>query len=216
MKARVIVAAGLMSMMVATSLTGCGSSSQEQQEVQTVVQEEVTQQESAAQEATQQENIVQETAEQSTTTQEVTEEEQNEKADVSITAEDFAIQINDVIVRIGDDINTLTESLGEPDDYSAAKSCTGNGEDKVYQYGDAAIYTYPTGAEDVVYLMELEGEIPTAAGICVGSAKTEVISAYGEGYIEDETSIVYELEDGLTLSFQLDGETVTFVEIYGE
>ena len=43
MKARVIVAAGLMSMMVATSLTGCGSSSQEQQEVQTVVQEEVTQ-----------------------------------------------------------------------------------------------------------------------------------------------------------------------------
>lgn len=132
----------------------------------------------------------------------------------ALTEEDFVVDINGVAVKLGDDMSTLEPSLGEPDSYETAKSCMGAGEDKVYEFGGITIYTYPIDGVDVVSAIEFAGEETLAAGIGVGSTKDEVLAAYGSDCEQDEYGMTYELGDK-TLGIELDGDSVSFIEIYG-
>ncbi len=133
----------------------------------------------------------------------------------TLTEEDFVIAINGAAVKLGDDMSILEPSLGEPDSYETAKSCMGAGEDKVYEYGGITIYTYPIDGVDIVSAIEFAGEETLSAGIGVGSTRDEVIAAYGSDCEEDEYSMTYELGDK-TLGIELDGDSVSFIEIYGQ
>ncbi len=133
----------------------------------------------------------------------------------ALTEEDFVVDINGVAVKLGDDMSSLEPNLGEPDSYETAKSCMGAGEDKVYEYGGITIYTYPIDGVDIVSAIEFAGEEVLPAGIGVGSTRDEVIAAYGSDCEEDEYSMTYELGDK-TLGIELDGDSVSFIEIYGE
>lgn len=198
-----------------TMSAGCGAQSED---VTVLMKNEAKQTESINTDEAQ--NVTEiETKEVTTTQEAVSETEASNETEVEareLSDEDFAVIINDITVAIGADINTLTDFLDEPQDYSAAKSCTGAGEDKVYQYGNTYIYTNPTGTEDVIYLIEIEeGNEITAGGIGVGASKEDVLSVYGSGYEEDGANIVYNSASGMTMSFQTDGDTVSFIEIYG-
>jgi len=133
----------------------------------------------------------------------------------TLTTADLAVIINDTTVEIGADVNDYLDALGEPDDYSYAQSCTGAGEDKVYTYGSAYIYTNPVDGEDIIYLIELEGEETTARGIHVGSTLDELTTAYGDNYTDDGAEYLYTV-DTTTIGFQLSNDEVTFIEVYGE
>lgn len=209
---RFMAAITVISVMMAS---GCGA---KEGDVVVVMKNEADQTKSViadeAQTVTEIETIEAATNQETVVESEISKETEGEIKKLS--DEDFAVIINDVTVAIGADINTLTDALGEPQDYSAAKSCTGAGEDKVYQYGNVYIYTNPTGTEDEIYLIEMEeGDEITAGGVSVGASKEGVLAAYGAGYEEDGANFVYNSENGMTISFQMDGETVSFIEIYG-
>ncbi|MBQ7943502.1 MAG: hypothetical protein IJ326_05500 [Lachnospiraceae bacterium] len=152
---------------------------------------------------------------QSEAAQEAVVETQAAEAAGSLSEEDFVVDIKGVAVKLGDDMSTLEESLGEPDSYETAKSCMGAGEDKVYEYGGITVYTYPIDGVDVVSAIEFVGEETMASGIGVGSTRDEVVAAFGSDCEEDEYGMTYELGDK-TLGIELDGDSVSFIEIYGE
>ncbi len=136
--------------------------------------------------------------------------------DGAVTVEDLAILVGNVLVQTGVDMNTLLEQLGTPDDFVQARSCLYDGDDKVYTYGGIAVYTYPNGAEDIVYLIEVSGNEKLLSNVGVGSAVAEVTEAYGSDYAEFGMMIAYDLSDTASISFQIDNDTVTFIEIYNE
>lgn len=128
----------------------------------------------------------------------------------------MTMTVRDVTVELGMDINTILDQLGEADDYFAAKSCTGEGEDKSYTYGGISLYTYPGDGKDTIFIIELAGEETLASGLGVGSSRADIIATYGEDYMDDGTYLEYEYDDGATtLCFTMDGDTATLVEIYG-
>lgn len=143
-------------------------------------------------------------------------EPQTEEVAADTTNPVMTMTVRDVTVELGMDINTILDQLGEADDYFAAKSCTGEGEDKSYTYGGISLYTYPGDGKDTIFIIELAGEETLASGLGVGSSRADIIATYGEDYMDDGTYLEYEYDDGATtLCFTMDGDTATLVEIYG-
>lgn len=137
-------------------------------------------------------------------------------ADGKVTEEDFAVIVNDVEVKFGEDINEYLKKLGDPDDFSQARSCLHDGDDKIFVYGDVTLYTFPNGKKDILYIAEYTGETKTKSGINVGSTKDDVIKAYGKKYEEDPVFMVYSLDELSTISIQMENNKVVYVEIYKE
>lgn len=141
---------------------------------------------------------------------------QKNVSDGKVDATDFIVTINGVEVKFGDDFNTYQKALGEPDNFTQARSCMHDGDDKIYVYGDVTVYTYPEGKKDIVYIVELNGDTPTSSGIKAGSTKEEVIAAYGSNYTEDPVYLNYEADDGATISFEFENNCVIYIELFKE
>lgn len=137
-------------------------------------------------------------------------------ADGIVDESDFAVEINGVVVKLREDINELSEDLGEPDDFEEAQSCLHDGKDKIYYYGGITVYTYPDVGKDIVNIIEFNGEEKTLSGIGIGSTKAEIEEAYGADYIEEPSYITYEYSDNATISFEMDGEECVYIELYWE
>lgn len=146
-------------------------------------------------------------------TVESTEAEQAQEAEV--TKEDFQIMIGETAIEIGGDMIAYQEVIGEPDSYSAAKSCLGSGEDKTFIYGETAIYTKPIDDKDKIYLIEVTGGSKLPCGIGVGSSIDEVESIFGICDDVEGTEYLYTMDD-LTIGFDMDNKIVSFIEIFGE
>lgn len=132
-----------------------------------------------------------------------------------ITKADFEITVADTLIKIGGDMIKNQETMGEPDDYSAAKSCMGAGEDKTFTYGDVTIYTKPIDGMDKIYLIELYGSYELKSGITFGSSLEDVIAYYGDTDDIEGKEYFYSYED-LTVGFEVGDKGVSFIEIFGE
>lgn len=194
---------------MAVCMMGCSSKEETTQPQQEVTQEQAGVQESeTVPEAQTQVSLEQENA------QVTQEQEQAEPQDMENPV--LTMNVRDVTVELGMDINTILDQLGEADDYFAAKSCTGEGEDKSYTYGGISLYTYPGAGKDTIFIIELAGEETLASGLGVGSSRADIIATYGEEYMDDGMYLEYEYDDGATtLCFTMDGDIATLVEIYG-
>lgn len=137
-------------------------------------------------------------------------------ADGKVDDTDFAVTLGDVTIKLGEDMNLWLASLGEPDTYFHAKSCLYDGEDKIYEYGDMVLYTFPSGKKDILYIAEYNGDEATLSGIKAGSTKEEVIAAYGQGYTEAMGFITYEYEENASISLKIKDNLVTYIELYRE
>ena len=127
---------------------------------------------------------------------------------------DYMVSVRGTAVVLQEDMRDFVSALGEPDGYSAAKSCVEAGEDKIYVYGGITIYTYVTDGADRITLIEITGSESLPSGIHIGSTKADVIAAYGSDYTEEGTELLYET-DGKTLGLQMEGDTVSFMELFG-
>lgn len=91
-------------------------------------------------------------------------------------------------------VEDVLSLLGEDYQYAEAISCVYDGMDKTYTYDEAVVYTYPS--EDGEQLMELYctgGDVETAnGGVALGDSREDVISAFGEDYIEAGSVLRYE------------------------
>lgn len=134
-------------------------------------------------------------------------------ADGKVGKDDFAVVVNGVEIKLGEDLSTYLKELGKPDELTQARSCNYDGDDKVYTYGDVILYTYTNGKQDILCSVELIGETPTLSGIKVGSTKQEVIKAYGNEYTDDSMYLVYEYTENASIGFQMEKDVVTFIYI---
>lgn len=135
-------------------------------------------------------------------------------AEGSVSEGDFAVLVKGTAIPLGGDMRNYVGLLGDPDDFASAKSCTEAGEDKVYTYGGAVIYTYITNGADIISLIEVTGGEALPSGIHIGSTKDEVIAAYGSNYTEDGTELLYQIGNK-TIGLQMTNEKVSFMELFG-
>lgn len=135
-------------------------------------------------------------------------------AEGSVSEGDFAVVVKGNAIPLGGDMRNYVGSLGEPDEFGSAKSCTEAGEDKVYTYGGAVIYTYVTNGADIISLIEVTGGEALPSGIHIGSTKDEVIASYGNNYTEDGTELLYQIGNK-TIGLQMTNDKVSFMELFG-
>lgn len=189
--------------MMLSILGGCGQNNQVEQSVEhttEIVQESVTTQE------------IQIEADK----EEVSAENKEEGKVIGTFTEDaFEFVLKDTTIQLGGDMITYQKELGEADEYSAAKSCLGSGEDKSFTYGGVTIYTKPIDQMDKIYLIEFYGDEALPTGVAIGSSKDDVIAAYGEDYELEGTEYLYMMEEK-TLGIDIQNDKVTFIEIFGE
>lgn len=133
----------------------------------------------------------------------------------SIKEGDFGVMIRGQFVPVGADMGAYEPLLGTPDEYTAAKSCIENGDDKIYTYDGTKIYTYLTNGADYLSLIEIYGNGALPSGIHIGSARDEVTAAYGDGYIQEGDELLYEL-GGKTIGIEISSDTVSFIELFTE
>lgn len=136
-------------------------------------------------------------------------------AEGSVTESDYAVIVKGITIPLLGDMRNYTASLGNPDDFGSAKSCTEAGDDKVYTYGGTVIYTYITNGADIISLIEITGSETLASGIHIGSTKEEVIAAYGSAYTEEGTELLYEMGNK-TIGLQMANDKVSFIELFGQ
>lgn len=132
----------------------------------------------------------------------------------SVSDSDYAVIVKGVTIPLRGDMRNYTASLGDPNDFASAKSCTEAGEDKVYTYGGAVIYTYITNGADVISLIEITGSETLVSGIHIGSTKEEVIAAFGSAYTEEGSEWLYEMGNK-TIGLEMSGDKVSFIELFG-
>ncbi len=135
-------------------------------------------------------------------------------AEGSVSEGDYAVVVKGASIPLGGDMRNYVGTLGDPDEFGSAKSCTEAGEDKVYTYGGTVIYTYITNGADIISLIEVTGGEVLPSGIHIGSTKEEVIAAYGRNYTEEGSELLYEL-GGKTIGLQMTNDKVSFMELFG-
>ena len=117
-------------------------------------------------------------------------------------------------ISIGEDGSKIEALFGTPEDYLEAQSCYGNGHDKVYTYPGFEITTYPSkeGAQFVSVLVITDSTAATGKGLKVGEDISRAIALYGEDYAARGTSLVYTLEEDVTLWVDIEENIITRIE----
>lgn len=122
---------------------------------------------------------------------------------------------------LNSDAAPLLEAFGPDYKETKAPSCAYIGEDKVFEYDFAAIYTYPLDGKDLIDEIDFfKGEYITNRGVGLGSTLAEVKSKYGsEGFDIDGmyTFVLSGKADDLKspkLYFELTDGIVTGISYY--
>lgn len=98
---------------------------------------------------------------------------------------EYIFAYNGHAVHIGDDGNAVASALGAYSDYIEEDSCGGEGPDKTFVYPGFRYDTVMQNGVDVIVKIVLtDDSVATPQGIRIGSAKSAVVSAYGNGYTE--------------------------------
>ncbi len=111
---------------------------------------------------------------------------------------EYTFAYNGTAIRIGDDGNTAAAALGAYTDYIEEDSCGGEGPDKSFVYPGFRFDTVmQNGVDRIVRIVVTDDSIATPQGVKIGDAKSAVVTAYGDGYIETaDDNLVY--SDGYT------------------
>ncbi|MBQ8080863.1 MAG: hypothetical protein IJ240_03080 [Clostridia bacterium] len=134
----------------------------------------------------------------------------------ALTEEDLVWTLNGQRFRLGDGAETLVgamrEEFGEIT-VTEAQSCMFAGLDREYDAGGAVAGTYPSGkngAEALETVIVMDAGYPTERGARVGMTRDEIVALYGNDYILDYDTMIYELyPGGPQLSFIFEGDSVS-------
>lgn len=127
------------------------------------------------------------------------------------TPDQYVFLSEGATISIDQNMAEVLSALGEAQSYFEAASCAFEGLDKTYTYSGFQIVTRPEGDSDYVNSILLtDDSVTTPEGIYIGSSKSDVTAAYGQGE-ETGSSIMY-TKDNVTLSFILESDTVISIE----
>jgi len=122
---------------------------------------------------------------------------------------EFALKVGDFLIEMDQNITYVLSALGEPQGIFVAPSCAFDGEDRIFQYSNIQIHTYPKGDDDHVHTISLRDDsVRTTEGkIYLGSSLQEMLDAYGDDYEYDND--MYKYTRGLTtLEFFIEEDIV--------
>ena len=123
----------------------------------------------------------------------------------------YYFETNGLKITMGDDASDFLVKTGIPVDQYSAPSCAFDGDDTVYDFGSYQITTYLSEGKEIftgVYL--LDDRFSTKEGIKIGSKLSDMLSTYGDDFLENYGAYTYSL--GLTnLSFVVIDDVVTSI-----
>ncbi len=128
------------------------------------------------------------------------------------TGGEYSFAYNGKTFRIGEDGNAVAASLGAYTDYIEEDSCGGEGPDKSFVYPGFRFDTVmQNGTDRIVRIVVTDDSVATPQGVKIGDAKSAVVSAYGDGYIQTaDGNLVY--SDGYTkITFGIRDGVVTAI-----
>ncbi len=125
-----------------------------------------------------------------------------------LTVAPFAVEFDGgKTVTLGAPAEDVIPALGDYTDMIEAPSCIHEGNDKVYFYDGFSVTTSPDGdGGEYVAQVEITSDTCTLAnGIAIGSAKDDIIKAYGEDFTEQFGMMSFVLDGaGMTVNVQDD------------
>ena len=125
------------------------------------------------------------------------------------TKNSYGLLYQGINIVPGEKMETIKNSLGEPNSYYESVSCAFEGMDKIYTYGSIQITTYTEKEIDYVYtIVFLDDGVSTSEGLYIGADASQLINIYGEFdtesnlaiYKSGETSITVGLRDNMVVS----------------
>ena len=139
----------------------------------------------------------------------VTESEKTTETAVMNTAPYIVAFSDGKTVTLGADPESTLPGLGEYFDMIEAPSCVHEGNDKVYSFNGFSVMTSPDvdGNEYVAQVDITLDVVSLANGITVGSAKADLVEAYGDSFTEQFGMLTYDFGNA-TLTANLNGDVV--------
>lgn len=123
----------------------------------------------------------------------------------------YVFAMNDHEISVGDQVDDFLNALGEYNSQSSAPSCAFDGDDTVYDYPSYQLTTYyNNGTEILTGVYILDASVVTKEKIKIGSTLENVISTYGDDYVEEYGVITY-TKGKTDLSFVIIDEVVTSI-----
>ena len=108
--------------------------------------------------------------------------------------------------------DAVVTALGEPMEYTESPSCAFDGLDKRYRYDSFYLETYPLNGKDYVYgWWFIDDLVETDEGICIGSTKAEVDTAYGAENFNGTNAYTMKKGSGM-LTIMLEDDVVTSIQ----
>ena len=112
--------------------------------------------------------------------------------------------------------DAVLSALGEAKDTASLGDCGGFGLQTRYTYDNFVLYTVKNDSGETIDQISLSSDIvETPKGICVGDTSDDVIAAYGEPTVKNNTKIEYE-NGSLILKFGLENgevKSINFIRL---
>lgn len=135
----------------------------------------------------------------------------NEKKDEEASANPFYFTYNGIKIELDKKADGVLEALGEAKSEDNLGDCGGIGVQIKYTYADFSINTLKEENGEMIHKIEFKNDLPkTSKGICIGSAESDVRSAYGTPSSEENGRLIYKKSD-LELEFTVEGGEVTAI-----
>ncbi|MBE6548161.1 MAG: hypothetical protein E7667_04705 [Ruminococcaceae bacterium] len=124
----------------------------------------------------------------------------------------YVLNVGDVEISPGGEASLIIEKLGKPAFLSREKAGCGSNEIVcVYEYGSFKIKTVNINNRELIDTVTVTDDmLRTSKGITIGSQRKEVISAYGEDFLEYPTGIAYQ-KGRTTLNFSIKDDRVVLI-----
>ncbi len=121
-------------------------------------------------------------------------------------------QKGDVKIEMNAPAEPILKALGESQSSYEAPSCAFDGMDVVYTYAGFEVLTYVENEKAVISGVVLRDDtVETAEGICIGSSKADVESAYGKKF-EDGSTTLEMIKGNCQMLVILEDDTVSSIQ----
>lgn len=131
----------------------------------------------------------------------------------STSLDDTSALVDGSVISLNENMEEVQKKVGKEKQLTEAESCVYNGKEKIYEYDDFTIKTYPKDNEDYVSSITINSKNEKVSGnVQVGSKVEDIKSEYPNA---EKTPSVYILDqDEYGRSYSYTDDTVTSIELY--
>ncbi|MDR2600162.1 MAG: hypothetical protein LBC73_07790 [Oscillospiraceae bacterium] len=126
----------------------------------------------------------------------------------------FSLAVGDFVIEMNMNVEYALAALGEPLGVFEAPSCAFDGVDRIFQYQNFQLLTYPVGDDDFIHTISFRNDlIRTTEGIRIGNSLNDMLEAYGDDY-EYDLSLYRFVRERTFIEFLIENDIVVQI-IYG-